>query len=311
MNLKRRKWVILVAIGLIPILTGCEGCDKKKKYVAPPPAPSAPSNLSATPVSSTEVHLSWKDNSTNEKGFYLYRKTTGNYGRIGIFSANTTSCKHINCTPQTTYWYKVTAYNDGGESASSNEASATTLPEGLAPVAPSNLIATAISCEKIKLTWQDNSDDENGFKVYRSFGGTNFEEIVSLGPNITSHIHFQYSGSTYWYYVSAYNSFGSNSSNSVSVTTPVAVEILNYHMEEEYLEYWEEWQTDIIGNVRNNTDRILDITMAGKFFDYNDVMVGKHYDLLWDVGAGETWQFEISYWGERIKRVEAWVDDYY
>ncbi|MCK4418690.1 hypothetical protein KAV79_02680 [Candidatus Aerophobetes bacterium] len=91
MNLKSKKWIFLVSIGLIPILTGCDGCDKKKKYIAPPPAPSAPSDLTATPISSTEVHLSWKDNSTNEKGFYIYRKSTGSYGKIGIFDPNTTA----------------------------------------------------------------------------------------------------------------------------------------------------------------------------------------------------------------------------
>jgi|GEM_PF-3035861 len=221
MPLKYKKWMFVAVLALIPILSGCEGCDKKKKYVAPPPAPSAPSNLIANPVSSTEVRLTWKDNSTNEKGFYVYRKTTGSYSRIGIFDANTTSCRHINCTSNTTYWYKVTAYNDGGESAPSNEASATTPAEV---------------------------------------------------PD---------------------------------------VEILNYHMEEEYLDWLEEWRTDIIGDVKNNTGQILTIWMAGKFFNYNDIMVKKSYDLLSDVGSGETWQFEISYWGERIKRVEAWVDDYY
>lgn len=216
MSLKWRKWVFLVVIGLIPLLTGCEGCDKKKKYIAPPPSPSAPSNLSATAVTLTRINLTWRDNSNNEKGFYVYRKTTGKFSRIVRLGSNTTSYADSFLSPASVYRYKVTAYNDGGESGSSNEVS-------------------------VKM-----------------------------------------------------------------------VEILDYHMEEKYKGYdWAEWRTDIVGNVKNNTNQTLTIKVKGKFFNYSGVVVDIYWDTLRGVNAGETWRFEIFYFGERIKRVEAWIDDYY
>ena len=39
---------------------------------------------------------------------------------------------------------------------------------GGTPVAPSNLVATAVSTTGINLTWQDNSNNETGFKFQRS-----------------------------------------------------------------------------------------------------------------------------------------------
>lgn len=211
-----KKWALLAVLALIPILSGCEGWDRKKKYLAPPPPPLAPSELTVIAVSSGQIHLDWKDNSTDEKGFYVYRRSSS-YTKTASLATDATSYNDFYVSPQTTYWYKVTAYNDGGESASSNEATVTTPADG----------------------------------------------------------------------------------------APPAVEILNYHMEEE--DWGHDWQTNIIGDVRNNTDRAVDIVIGGKFFNYDDIVVRTDYDLLRDVGAGETRRFEMLYPGERIKRVEAWV----
>ena len=42
--------------------------------------PIAPSNLTGSVVSSSQINLSWTDNSTNETGFNIERKTgTGTY----------------------------------------------------------------------------------------------------------------------------------------------------------------------------------------------------------------------------------------
>ena len=43
--------------------------------VAPGDAPDAPSELQATSVSSTQIDLTWVDNSDNEAGFLIQRKT--------------------------------------------------------------------------------------------------------------------------------------------------------------------------------------------------------------------------------------------
>src|SRR5262249_50557341 len=54
--------------------------------------PSAPTNLSATAVSSTQINVTWMDNSSNEAGFRLYRcQTMQTWTLIATLGANQTS----------------------------------------------------------------------------------------------------------------------------------------------------------------------------------------------------------------------------
>lgn len=88
---------------------------------SPPPAgtvPAKPSNLAATAVSFKRINLTWSDNSNNEKSFELYRSTDplNNFITIGVLPANTTSFADTLVEPATTYYYKVRAINQYGES---------------------------------------------------------------------------------------------------------------------------------------------------------------------------------------------------
>ncbi len=95
---------------------------------APPPVPTAPSGLTATVVSATQINLAWQDNSTNETNFVVERKkgSTGTYAVIATLGANVTSYNNTGLSKNTTYYYRVKATNAGGSSAYSNEAYATT-----------------------------------------------------------------------------------------------------------------------------------------------------------------------------------------
>ena len=88
-----------------------------------PTVPSAPTNLTATAQSTSAIKLTWDavDGATSYK---IYRG--GNY----LTSVATgTTYSDTGLTPNTQYCYKVTAVNDAGESAKSNEACATTEAE--------------------------------------------------------------------------------------------------------------------------------------------------------------------------------------
>lgn len=72
------------------------------------------------------------------------------------------------------------------------------------PSAPSDLSGQANSCSQITIRWIDNSDNEQGFKIYRD-GSI----IGSVEPNLTSFQdkNLQY-GTKYTYDVAAYNETG-------------------------------------------------------------------------------------------------------
>lgn len=91
--------------------------------------PNAPSHLLAHPTSlSTTIGLTWQDNSSNESGFVIQIKgphdsAFHNKGHVG---SNVTSFIAANLHPNTTYSFRVYAFNKAGSSHYSNIVTATT-----------------------------------------------------------------------------------------------------------------------------------------------------------------------------------------
>ncbi|MEF9437971.1 MAG: S8 family serine peptidase [Candidatus Mariimomonas ferrooxydans] len=95
--------------------------------------PVAPTALIATVISSSEVELTWTDNSNNETGFEIWRKTGsgGTSERIDTVGANIETYSNTGLA-KNTYFYKVRAYagTSTGFSAFSNEEKAKTGSSG-------------------------------------------------------------------------------------------------------------------------------------------------------------------------------------
>ena len=94
-----------------------------------PPAtviPVAPTQLNAYAASNSNIELAWTDNATNESGYRIQRKISGtDFVEISTVAANTTTYSDTSVNPNTTYIYRVCAYNSAGNSALfSNEDSA-------------------------------------------------------------------------------------------------------------------------------------------------------------------------------------------
>ncbi len=182
--------------------------------------PAAPSDLTVAVFSATRIDLSWTDNSSDEDGFRIERKTgaAGTWAEISTVGANTTFYNNTGLSGSTNYFYRIRAYNLAGNSLYPNEDDTTTL----AADAPSGLTATAVSASQIDLAWTDNSANEDGFRIERKTGvGGTYAEIGSVGEGIETYSDTGLSASTEYYYrVISFGAGGDlEQSNEASATT--------------------------------------------------------------------------------------------
>jgi hypothetical protein len=114
------------------VLNGCEKSDDGTVEVIPLP----PTELKATVVSKDQIDLTWKDNSTNETGYKIERKTdSGNFTEIGstatdvsIFSDKSVFGTNNILSQNTNYTYRVYSFNQVGKSITySNEVTIKTI----------------------------------------------------------------------------------------------------------------------------------------------------------------------------------------
>jgi len=188
----------------------------------------SPSSLAAGAHSSSQIGLSWLNNSPGATGFAIERApdnggVPGTFAQIATVSSNVTTYSDIGLLPNTTYWYRVRAFSGTTYSDYSNQASAMTLP--LAPLAPTNLTAAPLSGSQVSVTWTDAANDETGFAIERApdGGGTPgaFAQIATVGSNVMTYVSGGLTtNTTYWYRVRASNVGGySPFSNVTNATT--------------------------------------------------------------------------------------------
>jgi hypothetical protein len=189
--------------------------------VTPPPAPY---DLKVTKINTSTINLSWKDTAKVKSGYQVWRKAgfAGEYVKLKDLSSTSFNTNDQNLDPSITYFYKIRSFNDLGFSPYSNEVNSTGIGGSGSVIPPSNLIGTPIGTSKILLTWQDNSENENYFKIERRTAATSFQSVgfVSVDQN-----YYRDSGtglqmnSEYFYRVKAISDSDSSWSGEVSAKT--------------------------------------------------------------------------------------------
>lgn len=215
------------------LLTGnffnpCPTCGPSSPLPTSPPA--SPSWLRTVAGSAGQINLEWDDNSSDEGGFKLERKEgcCGPWTLIATVGANVETYESTGLKCGTTYAYRVWAYNSAGDSGKTNEASATTSscsPPSL-PACPSWLRVTPASASQLNLQWDDNSNNESGFKIERKQGCCGpWMLIATVGAGVETYQNEGLAcGTTYAYRVWAYNSAGdsckTNEANATTLSCP-------------------------------------------------------------------------------------------
>jgi chitodextrinase len=175
-------------------------------------APTAPTGLTASPASGTQVDLSW--NASTEfagaiAGYDVYRD-----GAL-IATTSSTSYPDTGVTYGTSYTYSVAAYDAAGNVSSQSAPATATTPDAQAPAVPAGLAATAVSGTQVNLSWSASADANGtaaGYDVYRdgaiiaTLSGTSYSDT-----GLTD-------ATAYSYTVDAFDTTGNTSAQSAPVT---------------------------------------------------------------------------------------------
>jgi YD repeat-containing protein len=158
-------------------------------FSAIPSVPTAPSLLSANAISTSQINLTWTDNSFNETGFKIERKTgvSGTYSEIATTAAGATGFSNTGLQPNTQYFYRLRATNLGGDSAYSNESSAMTsniLPSVSVTAPTAGNVFTAPA----SITINASASDADGTVSKVEF----FQDSTKLGEDLTAPYSFSW-----------------------------------------------------------------------------------------------------------------------
>ena len=196
-------------------------------------APAAPTGLTATAVSSSQINLSWTASTDNVgvTGYLVERCQGASCSTFAqIATPTTTSYSDTGLTASTSYSYRVRAKDAANNLGSySSTASATTQAAGdvVAPSAPSNLLVVAASSSEIDLAWTASTDNVGvtGYLIERCQGAS-CSSFAQVGTSAVTTFNDggRSAGTSYSYRVRATDAANNPSSysNTVSQTTPAS-----------------------------------------------------------------------------------------
>ena len=182
--------------------------------------PSAPSSLTATYVSGSEVEVDWESNSPTASGYQIEGKlNSGSFTVVGTADSGATSFIAVGpFTSGDTWQFKVEALDANANPGPLSSAASVTIPGSL-PAQPTSVTATVDSSYQVTLSWGSVSGASGYIVERQASGDTDWQTIDT--PTSTSSIDATVQPeSEYSYRVIAVNSNGgSTPSSSVAVQT--------------------------------------------------------------------------------------------
>jgi titin len=181
-----------------------------------------PGTLSSSCMDGKSVQLVWKDSTDNETGFEIWRKagTSSDWELYQTMGRNATTFTDLAISASDTYSYKIRAKINDNNVYSGFSNITTVWSTTIA--APANLTYEVVGTTEIKLTWQDTTMTESGYKVERKTGlSGEWYTIAVLSPDTTSY-NDKWINSTdvYFYRINVYDA-----SNSVNYSDELVVSL--------------------------------------------------------------------------------------
>jgi len=123
--------------------------------------PAAPTAASASAVSSARVRLAWSDASDDESGFRIERSDGGGaWAPLASAGANESAFDDTSVSPNSTYSYRLAAYNGAGLSGWV-ETNTVTTPDGLSASATGYKVKGS---QQVDVTWSGASGSVDIFR---------------------------------------------------------------------------------------------------------------------------------------------------
>jgi len=252
-----------------------------------------PGDLTATSSVENEVELNWTDNSDNEDGFIIEKETPGieAYATIDTVSTNVTMYTDVTVLDGVKYNYRVKAYNAFTESGYTNSVQAVTILP-----APTNLVSQVFESPwNVKLTWEDNSDNESGFCIVRDSANTGFVNYDSVNADITNYTDFlvtQMKSYVYKVYAFTPDTVSDYSDTTGAIITDVEVNV--DLTPKEYMLY-QNYPNPF--NPGTKIKYALPIQSKVKLVIYNTI--GETVDILVDINQNEGY-YEVEFDGSKL-----------
>jgi serine protease len=166
--------------------------------------PAAPAALRVDNSGKDFADLRWVDVANNESGYIVrIAEPWQNYTEAARLGPNATGVRLTGLKGVTDYWVRVVAFNSVGESPHAELFFRT--KEANVPDAPSNLQATSVGYRNVSLSWKDNSNNEDGFRVAISKDSFNWDNLGSTSANVTQITAKELRpGKQYWFRVRAF-----------------------------------------------------------------------------------------------------------